>query len=787
MAKKLEKKEDVMLCTGVNLSNSFFEQKENRLFTILLKGFIVYLISMGSIGFYLSALKIDGTKYNELFCHIAIFIMAMICALLYYRLLVENLGYLLLLAVFALMVYKFKIIINSGFYAIVNITVEDASTFFDQSFKKLYTEQIEDRYLTITFVVLFIGIVLDILLNVYISRRMQYFTAIFIVMGLNMIPLYLTEEPDNKYVIMFLVGIAMAYIYKSGRHYGSQVSTKRNDFIFENKKKELSYKFDVKAMLQAAIFALVFVVLSVNIITAFKPKENFNTGYKTNKYKELTMVAVSTFMLEGWSGFFRRSNDVGGLNGGQLGTVASIKLDHQTDLTIQYTPYSFETLYLKSYVAETYNAYANRWTKTKAVVGDVFDITPESEALKQDFVLSGEYAGRGIIKIRLVDASVKPLVPYYSGRLQDDISEEDARYSDDYSIEYFPRFEGSTVMAKPEDYKNETPYTALDCSVPMENYPVIMDIIQEIGIPENATLDEKIECVKEYFQDNYPYTVKPGRTPKNEDFVNYFLTENKKGYCSHYASASALIFRCLGIPTRYVEGYAIDYYQMTNGEIVSNKFYDDYYEGYSELGKTALVDVEVTDADAHAWIEVYDENFGWRVVDVTPSSDGDEENEDFWDAFDKFVDENPDSFLSGGNNGNMLSNIRISNSLIKKLCYGFVALIAVVIAGFIIWRIGIFVIFVVNYNRATINDKLIMKYSAKCKRLRRFNKEFAGKYNYRDQVEYFGYGNDNIIDILEKAGFSNKEISMEEYETVIQWIKGLSVIKKREEQIDAGE
>ena len=47
--------------------------------------------------------------------------------------------------------------------------------------------------MTVTFVALFIGIVLDILLNVYISRRMQYVTAIVIIMCLNLIPLYLDD------------------------------------------------------------------------------------------------------------------------------------------------------------------------------------------------------------------------------------------------------------------------------------------------------------------------------------------------------------------------------------------------------------------------------------------------------------------------------------------------------------------------------------------------------------------------------------------------------------------
>ena len=43
--------ESMELCEGVYLQEEFFEKKENRVLTLLLKGFIVYLLSMGGIGF----------------------------------------------------------------------------------------------------------------------------------------------------------------------------------------------------------------------------------------------------------------------------------------------------------------------------------------------------------------------------------------------------------------------------------------------------------------------------------------------------------------------------------------------------------------------------------------------------------------------------------------------------------------------------------------------------------------------------------------------------------------
>ena len=119
-----------------------------------------------------------------------------------------------------------------------------------------------------------------------------------------------------------------------------------------------------------------------------------------------------------------------------------------------------------------------------------------------------------------------------------------------------------------------------------------------------------VQQIHDYFQDNVPYTIRPGATPWRTDFVNYFLTENKKGYCAHFASAATLILRRMGIPARYCEGYAVSFSQvLDNGELLEDESYSNYFDGYNELGETAPVRVNVTDADAHAWVEVLDPDY----------------------------------------------------------------------------------------------------------------------------------------------------------------------------------
>lgn len=125
------------------------------------------------------------------------------------------------------------------------------------------------------------------------------------------------------------------------------------------------------------------------------------------------------------------------------------------------------------------------------------------------------------------------------------------------------------------------------------------------------------EQVKEYFQENFAYTLAPGRVPEGKNAIAYFMNETQEGYCTYFASAAVMIFRNAGIPCRYVEGYApfvsetnaVSKEQTTESRSIDTFSVKDTYTKYS---------VNVTDADAHAWVELYMDGYGWTPVDVTP-------------------------------------------------------------------------------------------------------------------------------------------------------------------------
>ncbi|MBQ3165875.1 MAG: transglutaminase domain-containing protein, partial [Clostridia bacterium] len=114
---------------------------------------------------------------------------------------------------------------------------------------------------------------------------------------------------------------------------------------------------------------------------------------------------------------------------------------------------------------------------------------------------------------------------------------------------------------------------------------------------------EYINAMRPFLQQNMEHTWESGKCPKDADFVENFLFNTKAGYSTHFATAAAVLLQARGYPTRYVEGYYIpaDVFNSTESERV-----EDY--------KT----VDITDAYAHAWVEVFDDTYGWMPVEVTP-------------------------------------------------------------------------------------------------------------------------------------------------------------------------
>lgn len=136
--------------------------------------------------------------------------------------------------------------------------------------------------------------------------------------------------------------------------------------------------------------------------------------------------------------------------------------------------------------------------------------------------------------------------------------------------------------------------------VPRELLPGLVKLVEENPLTDR---DEITSFILYTLHTSASYTLTPGWAPFNEDIVEYFLFEGKSGYCVHFASAASLMYRLYGIPARYVSGYMVqpDAFAMEE---------DGFFHA------------DVTDEQAHAWVEIFLPDYGWTPVEVTPAGDG---------------------------------------------------------------------------------------------------------------------------------------------------------------------
>lgn len=105
---------------------------------------------------------------------------------------------------------------------------------------------------------------------------------------------------------------------------------------------------------------------------------------------------------------------------------------------------------------------------------------------------------------------------------------------------------------------------------------------------KGKTFEEVVAGIEFFFRkESFVYTLSPGKIDDLKSFL-----EKKRGWCAHYASATAMILRATGIPARLVSGYL-------GGD-------------FNSQGKYWTV----SEDDAHVWIEAWNGS-NWIRLDPT--------------------------------------------------------------------------------------------------------------------------------------------------------------------------
>lgn len=127
-------------------------------------------------------------------------------------------------------------------------------------------------------------------------------------------------------------------------------------------------------------------------------------------------------------------------------------------------------------------------------------------------------------------------------------------------------------------------------------------LAEELSGGRGVSLDGATARIREYLQENCRYSLELDGLPEGEDFTEYFLFEQKEGFCTHFASSALLLYRLMGHPARYVTGYVAKP--------------DSFRE------KDGAYEAVVTGQSAHAWVEVFEDGYGWKPVEMTPGYTG---------------------------------------------------------------------------------------------------------------------------------------------------------------------
>jgi transglutaminase-like putative cysteine protease len=137
-------------------------------------------------------------------------------------------------------------------------------------------------------------------------------------------------------------------------------------------------------------------------------------------------------------------------------------------------------------------------------------------------------------------------------------------------------------------------YTQLPEDLPPEIRELALELTDGL-----ETWYDKAQAVEKYFRNNgFVYDQVDVAIPEeDEDYVAQFLFETKRGYCDNFSTSMTVMLRTLEIPARWVKGY-------TEGE-------------YFETLESGARVYEVTNNNAHSWVEVYFPEVGWVPFEPT--------------------------------------------------------------------------------------------------------------------------------------------------------------------------
>lgn len=295
--------------------------------------------------------------------------------------------------------------------------------------------------------------------------------------------------------------------------------------------------------------------------------------------------------------------------------------------------------------------------------------------------------------------------------------------------------DGSFYVSDRYDYDYEDYVYETYLNVPESLDESLSQLLDENDViaSDDMNASDAVSDVRALLAQQADYNLNAGTLPTEEDFVSYFLFENHKGSCTHFATAGALILRELGIPTRYVRGYVMNESDFHNGE------------------------ARIPQYRSHAWIEVFENEKGWVPYEMTPSDDGQFDAQSMSEMLDENVNQSQEvtnqAPVETPDNNQIDTNPQTTqqDSHSMQNIYKAMMIVIMIVCLLLIYRYITTHLMQIKTRRMNNNQKVIAYY-LKMKRLCRNQRPID------ERIQSLAY----------KAQFSSHQITAEEYEECLQ-------------------
>ena len=290
---------------------------------------------------------------------------------------------------------------------------------------------------------------------------------------------------------------------------------------------------------------------------------------------------------------------------GRLGSMDEVKFEGTSMLEVT-APSDAPDLYIKGFTGSDYNG--SRWTEGQPVPELTTRITSPEFFPGRMLRYAPSFSQLETEYIAVTNKDASPHTRYYPYNSAG-LMESDGKRRQ-YWV-YLPRNnawqrtlirEAGSLEAVPSDMQADEramrEYAYKYCLDIPPSFTAAEDFFEGY---EGSGIYDELAFIRYKLSQMCEYTLDSGRPPFGSDFAQWFMTENHKGSCTHFATSAVLLARSRGIPARYCEGFIVKSTDIEEG-VKSGE--------YST--------VSVPDSRAHAWAEIYIDNYGWLCFECTP-------------------------------------------------------------------------------------------------------------------------------------------------------------------------